>query len=73
MDPFTLKSVTEISKSEASVVKKKEFFSRYPQSVFSNWTHFIFLEQVLADQAQWAVCGRQGAVINLEQSPRLVS
>ncbi len=26
--------------------------------------------QVLADQAQWAVCGRQGAVINLDQSLR---
>jgi len=32
--------------------------------------HSSLFYEVLADQTQWAVCGRQGAVINLQQSLR---
>jgi len=32
--------------------------------------HTSLFYEVLADQTQWAVCGRQGAVINLQQSLR---
>ena len=43
------------------------FFATF-ESIF--WLNNFFLIQVIADQSVWAVCGRQGAVLNMENNKK---